>query len=49
LNSGSALGANLRAGQAFVVTNLAASIGGLTWIAWVCSFINFFLQLLMGC
>jgi len=33
-NGGSALGANLRAAQACVVTNLAASVGGLTWMAW---------------
>jgi len=30
-NAGSALGANLRAVMAAVVTNLAASVGGLTW------------------
>jgi Amt family ammonium transporter len=34
-NGGSALGANLRAAQACIVTNLAASVGGLTWMAWV--------------
>jgi len=33
-NGGSALGANLRAAQACIVTNLAASVGGLTWMAW---------------
>ncbi|KAI0037158.1 ammonium transporter [Vararia minispora EC-137] len=31
-NGGSALGANLRAVQACIVTNLAASVGGLTWM-----------------
>ncbi|KAH9968254.1 ammonium transporter [Russula dissimulans] len=31
-NGGSALGANLRAIQACIVTNLAASVGGLTWM-----------------
>ncbi|KZV76624.1 ammonium transporter [Peniophora sp. CONT] len=31
-NGGSALGANLRAIQACIVTNLAASTGGLTWM-----------------
>jgi Amt family ammonium transporter len=34
-NGGSALSANLRAGQACIVTNLAASVGGLTWMLWV--------------
>jgi len=34
-NGGSALGANMRAAQACIVTNLAASVGGLTWMAWV--------------
>ncbi|KAJ7590799.1 ammonium transporter [Mycena floridula] len=33
-NGGSALGANLRAAQACIVTNLAASVGGLTWMLW---------------
>ncbi|KAF8489723.1 ammonium transporter [Russula emetica] len=33
-NGGSALGANLRAIQACIVTNLAASTGGLTWMLW---------------
>ena len=36
-NGGSALGANLRAIQACIVTNLAASVGGLTWMLWVSS------------
>ncbi|KAG5645694.1 hypothetical protein DXG03_005532 [Asterophora parasitica] len=31
-NGGSALSANLRATQACIVTNLAASVGGLTWM-----------------
>ncbi|KAF9585634.1 hypothetical protein BGW38_001457 [Lunasporangiospora selenospora] len=31
-NGGSALSANLRAAMACVVTNLAASVGGLTWV-----------------
>ena len=35
-NGGSALSANLRAIQACIVTNLAASVGGLTWMFWVC-------------
>lgn len=34
-NGGSALAANLRAIQACIVTNLAASCGGLTWMLWV--------------
>ena len=34
-NGGSALGANLRAIQACIVTNMAASVGGLTWMLWV--------------
>jgi len=34
-NGGSALSANLRAAYACVVTNLAASVGGLTWLLWV--------------
>lgn len=34
-NGGSALSANLRAASACVVTNLAASVGGLTWMLWV--------------
>ncbi|KAL4253683.1 Ammonium transporter [Abortiporus biennis] len=33
-NGGSALSANLRAIQACIVTNLAASVGGLTWMFW---------------
>ncbi|KAJ4001849.1 ammonium transporter [Lentinula boryana] len=33
-NGGSALSANLRAAQASIVTNLAASVGGLTWMLW---------------
>lgn len=33
-NGGSALSANLRAAQACIVTNLAASVGGLTWMIW---------------
>jgi len=33
-NGGSALSANLRATQACIVTNLAASVGGLTWMFW---------------
>jgi len=33
-NGGSALGANLRAIQACIVTNMAASVGGLTWMLW---------------
>jgi len=33
-NGGSALSANLRAAQACVVTNLAASVSGLTWMLW---------------
>jgi Amt family ammonium transporter len=33
-NGGSALGANLRAAQACIVTNMAASVGGLTWMLW---------------
>lgn len=31
---GAALGADLRTAQACIVTNLAASVGGLTWMAW---------------
>lgn len=31
-NGGSALAANMRAAQAIIVTNLAASVGGLTWM-----------------
>ena len=31
-NAGSALGANLRATMAFLVTNLAGCTGGLTWM-----------------
>jgi Amt family ammonium transporter len=33
-NGGSALAANLRAAQACIVTNLAASVAGLTWMFW---------------
>lgn len=33
-NGGSALSANLRAAQACIVTNLAASVGGVTWLLW---------------
>ncbi|TFK23004.1 ammonium transporter [Coprinopsis marcescibilis] len=33
-NGGSALSANLRAVQACVVTNIAASVGGITWMLW---------------
>ncbi len=33
-NGGSALAGNLRAAQACIVTNLAASVGGLTWMLW---------------
>lgn len=33
-NGGSALSANLRAAMACIVTNLAASVGGLTWMFW---------------
>jgi len=33
-NGGSALSANLRAAQACIVTNLAASVGGMTWMFW---------------
>ncbi|KAF9465420.1 ammonium transporter AmtB-like domain-containing protein [Collybia nuda] len=33
-NGGSALSANLRAAQASFITNLAASVGGLTWMLW---------------
>ncbi|KAG1720247.1 ammonium transporter AmtB-like domain-containing protein [Suillus lakei] len=33
-NGGSALSANLRATQACIVTNLAASVSGLTWMFW---------------
>jgi ammonia channel protein AmtB len=36
-NGGSALSANLRAANACIVTNMAASIGGLTWMLWVCA------------
>lgn len=38
-NGGSALSANLRAVQACIVTNLAASVGGITWMLWVRSFL----------
>lgn len=33
-NGGSALSANLRAAEASIVTNLAASVGGATWMLW---------------
>jgi len=33
-NGGSALSANLRAANACIITNLAASVGGLTWMFW---------------
>lgn len=33
-NGGSALAANLRAAQACIVTNLCASVAGLTWMLW---------------
>jgi len=33
-NGGSALAANVRAASACVVTNLAASVGGITWMLW---------------
>lgn len=33
-NGGSALSANVRAASACVVTNLAASVGGITWMLW---------------
>lgn len=33
-NGGSAIGANLRAVMAMTVTNIAASVGGLTWMFW---------------
>jgi len=33
-NGGSALAANVRAASACVVTNLAAAVGGLTWMLW---------------
>lgn len=33
-NGGSALGANLRAVQASMVTNISASVGGITWMLW---------------
>lgn len=33
-NGGSALSANLRAAEACLVTNLAASVGGITWMLW---------------
>lgn len=37
-NGGSALSANYRAAEACIVTNLAASVGGLTWMLWVSIF-----------
>ncbi|KAH7092667.1 ammonium transporter AmtB-like domain-containing protein [Auriculariales sp. MPI-PUGE-AT-0066] len=33
-NGGSGLSANMRAANAIIVTNLSASVGGLTWMAW---------------
>jgi len=33
-NGGSALSANLRAANACIITNLSASVGGLTWMLW---------------
>lgn len=33
-NGGSGIGANLRAAQAMMVTHIAASVGGLTWMLW---------------
>ncbi|TFK69353.1 ammonium transporter [Pluteus cervinus] len=33
-NGGSALSANIRAVNALIITNLAASVGGLTWMFW---------------
>src|SRR5258708_33322383 len=33
-NGGSAISANLHAVQACIVTNLAASVGGITWMLW---------------
>ncbi|KAG2003031.1 ammonium transporter [Coprinopsis cinerea AmutBmut pab1-1] len=33
-NGGSALSANLRAVQACIVTNIAAAVGGITWMLW---------------
>ena len=42
-NGGSALGANLRAIQACIVTNMAASVGGLTWMLWVSLYLFFLL------
>jgi Amt family ammonium transporter len=38
-NGGSALSANIRAANACIVTNLAASVGGITWMAWVGGFL----------
>ena len=37
-NGGSALSSNLRAVQACIVTNLSASVGGLTWMLWVSNY-----------
>jgi len=34
-NGGSALSANLRAAEACIVTNFAASVGGVTWMLWI--------------
>ena len=42
-NGGSALSANLRAIQACIVTTLAASVGGLTWMLWVIFSVSIFL------
>jgi len=39
-NGGSALSANLRAVQACMVTNMAASVGGLTWMLWVSLYLS---------
>ncbi|KAJ6576086.1 ammonium transporter [Mycena vulgaris] len=33
-NGGSALSANMRAANACIITNLAASVGGMTWMFW---------------
>ena len=33
-NGGSALAANTRAASVYVVTNLAAAVGGITWMLW---------------
>lgn len=34
-NGGSAMAANLKAAHACIVTNLAASVSGVTWMLWV--------------